>query len=89
MDFTTKTTFFEGWSCFKFDNLGLALGMALKFYINVTKGLKLKTRTFWGLIPIFVKVTRKKTGRGPFCPHPLSWVGKLKNIGKTYGNINF
>ena len=32
-DLIRKTTFFEGWSGFKLNNLGLALGMALKFYI--------------------------------------------------------
>ena len=34
------------WSC----NLGLALGMAFKFYTSVAKVLKLKLREFWGLI---------------------------------------
>ena len=39
MDLTRKTTFFEGWSWLKFNNLGVALGTALKFYTNVAKGL--------------------------------------------------
>ena len=30
--------FFEGCSWFKFNNLGLALGMALKFYTKVARG---------------------------------------------------
>ena len=34
------------WSC----NLGLALGMAFKFYTSVAKVLKLKLRKFWRLI---------------------------------------
>ena len=38
---TRKTTYFEEWSCFQLSNLGLVLGMALKFYTNVVKGLKL------------------------------------------------
>ena len=50
MDLARKTAFFDGWSWFKFDNLGLALGTNLKFYTNVAKGLKLKVGTFWGLI---------------------------------------
>ena len=50
MDCTRKTTFFEGWSWFKFDNLGLTLGTNLKFYTSVAKRLKLKIRRFWGLI---------------------------------------
>ena len=33
--------FFEGWSWFKFNNLGLTLDMALKFYACVAKELKL------------------------------------------------
>ena len=36
------------------------LGMALKFYTSVAKGLKLKIRKFWGLIPTFVGVTGEK-----------------------------
>ena len=41
-------------------NLGLALGMALKFYTGVGKGLKLKIRKIWRLIPTFVEVTGEK-----------------------------
>ena len=55
-DLTRKTTFFEGWSWFKFNNLGMALAMTLKFYTNVAKGLKLKVRKFWELRPAFVEV---------------------------------
>ena len=36
----------EGCCWLKFNNLGLALGMALKFYTSVTKGLKIKVRKF-------------------------------------------
>ena len=36
----------------------------LKFYNNVAKGLKLKVRQFWELIPTFVEVTwEKQIGR--------------------------
>ena len=59
-DSTRKTTFFEGWSWLKFNNLGLALGTKSKFYTSVAKGLKLKVRMFLGLIPRFVEVTREK-----------------------------
>ena len=41
-----KNQFFEGWSWFKLNNLGLGLGMTLMFYKNVAKGLKLKVRKF-------------------------------------------
>ena len=54
-----KTNFFQGYSWFKFNHLGLALGMALKCYTNVAKVLKLKVRKFWRLIPTFVEVTRE------------------------------
>ena len=53
---TETNDFFEKWSCFKFNNLELALGMALKLYTSA-KGLKLKLRKFWGLILTFVEVT--------------------------------
>ena len=43
--------------------MALALGVTLKFYISVAKGLKLKVRKFWRLISTFIEVTRKKTGR--------------------------
>ena len=57
--FDQKNHFFEEWSWFRFNNLGLTLGMALKFYTSVAKGLKLKFRKFWGLILKFVEVTEE------------------------------
>ena len=64
-----KKNFFEGCSWFKFNNLGLELGMALKFYISVAKGVKIKVRMFWGLIPTFLEVSGGKlVVEGPFCP---------------------
>ena len=59
-DLTRKTTFFEGWSWFKFHNLGVGLGTKLKFYTSVTIGLKLKVRKFLGLISTFVEVTGER-----------------------------
>ena len=70
-DLTRKTGFFEGWSWFKFNNLGLALGTNLKLYTSVAKVLKLKVRKFGSLIPTFVEVTGKKLVGGPFCPPPI------------------
>ena len=49
---------------FKFNNLELALGIALKFYTSVEEGLKLKVRKIWGLIPT--------TGRGGGLPPILN-----------------
>ena len=40
--------------------------MVLKFDTSVVKGLKLKIRQFWGLIPTFVEVTGKKLVGGSF-----------------------
>ena len=50
-------------------NLGLALGTNLQFYTSLSKGLKLKVRRFFGLIPTFVEVTGEKLvgGGGSFC----------------------
>ena len=59
-DLTRKNNFLEGWSRFKFNNLGLPLGKDLKFYKTVPKGLKLKVKVFCGLIPTFVKVIGEK-----------------------------
>ena len=62
-----KTAFLEGWPCFKFNNLRLALGTNLKFYTSVGKEWKLKLRKFWGLIPMFVENTGGKLVGGIFC----------------------
>ena len=37
--------------------------MTLKFYVSVSKGLKVKFRRFWELILKFVEVTKEKAGR--------------------------
>ena len=34
--------------------------MALKYYTTVRKGLKLKVRKFWGLVPTIVGITVEK-----------------------------
>ena len=57
---TRKIVFFEGWSWFKFNNLGLALGKNLKFFTSVGKGLKLKVKKFCGPNLAFVDVTGEK-----------------------------
>ena len=70
---TRKIVFFEGWSWFKFNNLGLSLGTNLKFCTSQAKGLKLKIRTFWGPNPTFVEVTGEKQvgGGGVFLAPPI------------------
>ena len=68
---TRRINFFEGCSRFKLNTLGLALGMGLKFYIRVAKGLQLNVRKFWGLILTFVENTGKNWyGKCFLAPHP-------------------
>ena len=65
---------------FKFNNLGLAIAMSLKFYISVARRLKLKFKKFWGLVPTFLEVTGEKLVGGLFAPPPiLNSVNKLKS----------
>ena len=60
--------------------MGLALGMNLKFYTSVPKGLKLKVRKFCGLTPTFVEGTGKKLVRGSLClTFSLSYEEELEN----------
>ena len=40
--------------------------MALKFYISVIKGSRLKVTKFQGLIPTFVEVTGETLAEGPY-----------------------
>ena len=80
---TRKTAFFEGWFWFKFNNLGLALGTNLKFYTSLSKGLKLKVRKFWGLIPTFAEVTEEKLVGGFFGLPPI--LNRVKNLAKHLG----
>ena len=60
MDFTRKIKLFEVCSWFKFNNLGLALSMALKSYTSAAKGLKLKVRKFCWVILTLAEVTEEK-----------------------------
>ena len=64
--FDQKKQFFEGFFWFKFNNLGLVLGMALKFNTNLAERLKLKVRRFWEVIPLFEEVIREKLIGGLF-----------------------
>ena len=60
--------------------MGLALGTNLKFYISLSKGLILKVRKFWGLIPTFVEVTGEKLVGVAFWPTPLPPIlNRVKN----------
>ena len=46
----------------------MALGANLKFYTSLSKGLKLKFRRFWALVPTFVEVTGEKLVGDAFLP---------------------
>ena len=52
----------------------MILGMALKSYTCVAKGLKVNFRKFLGLIPAFAEVTEEKLVEGSF------WHTSLNNI---------
>ena len=81
---TRKTAFLEGWSWFKFNNLGLALCMNLKFYTSLSKGLKLKVKKFLGLILTFVEVTGENlVGGACLTPPPPSILNRVKIIIKN------
>ena len=72
-DLTRKTAFSEGWSWFKFINLGLALGINLKFYSSVAKGLKLKARAILEANSYVYRSYGRKTNRrggSLFAPPP-------------------
>ena len=76
--FDQKNGFFEGWSWFKFHNLGLALGTNLKFYTSLSKLLKLKFRRFCGFNFYVCRSYRGKTSRGLFWPpSPPYWIGLI------------
>ena len=58
------------WSRLEFNNLGLALSIALKFYKMVAKELTLKVRKFLGLLPTFVDVIGEKLVGSFLAPFP-------------------
>ena len=68
-----------GQSSFNFNNFGFVKDTNLKFYTSVEKGFKLKFRKFWGLIPIFVKITMEKLVRSAFLPSPSLMLNRVKN----------
>ena len=68
---TTKIAFFEGCSSFKFDNLGLALGINLKLCNNIEKRVKTKSQEVLEATSYVCRSYRGKTGRGGlFAPLP-------------------
>ena len=57
MTLTRKTNIFERYPWFKFNNLGLALGMTLEFHTSLEKVFELKVNKVWGLTLAFLKIT--------------------------------
>ena len=66
--------------------MGVALGMNLKLYTSVAKGLKLKVKQVYKLVPKFVEVTGEKlVGRlfvspPPPAPHILNRVKRFSRL---------
>ena len=85
---TRKINFFEERSWFKLNDLGLALGMTLSFHTSVAKGLKLKVRKFWGLIPTFVEVKGEELVGDLFAPTPSFILNRVK-VSRTDWNVYF
>ena len=54
--------------------------MALQFNTNMAKGLKLKVKKVWELIPIFAEVTRES-------PHPLM-LNRVKSTSLICDTLN-
>ena len=82
--FDQKKQFFERCSWFKFNDLELAIRMALKFCTSVSKGVKLKVRKFWRLISMLVKVAGEKLvregrGEGVAFRSPLPILNRFKS----------
>ena len=71
------TNIFVECSWFKFNNLGLTVGMDLKFYTSVAKGLKLKEIKVFGGDSNVCRSYREKTGSGPFCSPILNRINGI------------
>ena len=85
---TREKPFFEGWSWFKFNNLGLEVGMDLKFYTSVALGFKLKDRKICGLILKFVEFIEEELVRGPFLAPPILNRVKASDEIESWRSIN-
>ena len=79
----------EGCSWFKFNKLGLVLGIiTLKFYNSVAKELKLKVRKILVVNSYVCAGYRGKTGRGAYSAHPSSsWIG-LNYLFPSFFQVN-
>ena len=64
--FHHKNQSMERCSWSKFNNLELAIGMAVKFYTSVEKGLKVKVKKKLGSNSCYCRNCKEKTGRRTF-----------------------
>ena len=55
----------------KFNNLGLALGMASTFLRQCDERVKAKSQKSFSADSYFLRSFREKTSRGVFCSHSL------------------
>ena len=78
-----KNRFFEGWSRFKINNLGLATDTNWKFNSSVAKGSILKVRKNWGANSYVCRRYRGKAGRGLF------WLPHILNMTSLPSNVRF
>ena len=86
--FYFKTTFFEVWSWFKFSNLGLVLGMTLKLYTSVAKGLIKSQKVLWAKSYV-CRSYRGKTGKGELFAHILPNLASKNDITNFVNNTDF
>ena len=61
--------------------------MNLKFYTSVEKGLELKVRKFYGLVPTFVEIKAEKLVVRTFLPPPILNRVKVNFFLLVYGQI--
>ena len=81
---TRNINFLKGCSWFKFNNLGLAIGMALNFYTSVVKWIKLRVRKIWELIFTFAEGTwEKRVGKPSHTLSPSRDLVGLITLGLT------
>ena len=77
---TRKPNFFEGCSWFRLYNLGLALGIVLKYLKQCGKRVKTKLQKVFETSSYVCANYRGKTGRGPFCTSPPPILNRAKFI---------
>lgn len=62
--FQPEKLFFEECSWFRLNNLGLALGIALRFYVSVAKRTETKSKKVFGANSYVCRSNKGKAGMG-------------------------